>query len=217
MTHLELAGEAVLLHHDRALFWPAQGALMVADVHLGKDSVFRQSGIAVPSGDTLADLSRLDDLIAAFNARALWVLGDLVHGSAPADTPWLADVRAWRERHARVDMHLIAGNHDRHFDTASLGFSVLPGEQRRGPFVLRHDPEASAEGYVLAGHVHPAVTMRDGWRRHRLPAFVFGARVGLLPAFGSFTGLADVRTEPGDRVYAATPGGLLEVTGRRRP
>jgi uncharacterized protein len=214
MTTLELAGETIVLHHDRALFWPAQGVLMVADVHLGKGAVFRRSGIAVPSGDTLADLSRLDALLAAFHARALWVLGDLVHGSARTDTPWLGDVRAWRARHARVHMQLIAGNHDRHFNTASLGFEVLPGEQRRGPFVLRHHPEASDAGYVLAGHVHPGVTVRDGWRRHRLPAFVFGPNIGLLPAFGSFTGLADVRPEPGDRVHGATPGGLLDLSVR---
>lgn len=212
MTSIELAGETVVLHHDRALFWPAHGALMVADVHLGKGAVFRHSGIAVPSGDTLADLSRLDILLAQFQARVLWVLGDLVHGAARADTPWLGDVRAWRARHAGIQMQLIAGNHDRHLDTASLGFEVLPGEQRRGPFVLRHDPEASAEGYVLAGHVHPGVTVRDGWRRHRLPAFVFGPHIGLLPAFGSFTGLADIRTEAGDRVHVATPGGLLDLT-----
>jgi len=214
MISIELAGETVLLHHDRALFWPARGVLIVADVHLGKGSVFRRSGIAVPSGDTLADLGRLDNLLAEFDASALWVLGDLVHGSAQPDTPWLGDVRAWRQRHARIGMQLIAGNHDRQLDTASLGFEVLPGEQTRGPFVLRHDPKVSAQGYVLAGHLHPGVTVRDGRRRHRLPAFVFGPCVGLFPAFGSFTGLADVRVEANDRVYVATPGGLLELSAR---
>lgn len=210
---IEIAGEALVLHHDRALFWPARSALLVTDVHLGKGAVFRRAGIAVPSGDTLADLRRLDGLIDYFSPRELLVLGDLVHGSARADTPWLADVRRWRERHASIAMTLIAGNHDRHFDSRSLGFDVIDDAMAATPFLLSHEPATHAGHYVLAGHVHPGAVVRDGWRRHRLPAFVFGERAGLLPAFGSFTGLYEVKPGNGERIVVATPGGLLAVSG----
>jgi DNA ligase-associated metallophosphoesterase len=211
---INVAGEALLLHHDRAVFWPAQSSLLVTDVHLGKGAVFRRAGIAVPSGDTLSDLHRLDRLIAHFAPRQLLVLGDLVHGSANADTPWLADVRRWRDQHAAIGMTLIAGNHDRHFDSSSLGFEVVTEAMAAGPFLLSHEPATRAGQYVLAGHVHPGVVVRDGWRRHRLPAFVFGKTSGLLPAFGSFTGLYEITPAVGDRIVAATPGGLLPVTPR---
>jgi len=211
-THdIELAGERVTLHAERALFWPAKRMLMVADVHFGKGAVFRRAGIAVPSGDTEDDLSRLDTLIETFSPESLMVLGDLVHGDATERSAWVANVRAWRARHAAIDIQLIAGNHDRHFDVASLGITVQPTRLRVPPFVLAHHPEHHAAGYTLAGHVHPGASVRDGWRKHRLPAFVFDREVGMLPAFGTLTGLHDVRPEPGRRIVVTTPAGLVPL------
>jgi DNA ligase-associated metallophosphoesterase len=208
---LQVAGAELVLHAERALYWPAQASLLVADVHLGKDDVFRRAGIAVPSGDTPDDLGRLNRLIEHFQPHRLIVLGDLVHGDAHETTPWLAQVREWRRRHAQVKMELIEGNHDRHFDSAMLGFSVIAEHLRLGPFLLSHEPVHDDEAYVLAGHVHPGMVIRDGWRRHRLPAFCFGEKTGLLPAFGAFTGLFELRPMASDRVVVVTPGGLLPL------
>ena len=54
---------------------------------------------------------------------------------------------------------------------------------------------------MLAGHVHPcAVLAGAAGQRKRLPCFWFGPDVGVLPAFGEFTGQAEVRAKEGDRV-----------------
>ncbi|QWT21819.1 ligase-associated DNA damage response endonuclease PdeM [Bacillus sp. NP157] len=206
---IEVAGERLTLHAERALYWASQRTLMVSDVHFGKGAVFRRAGIAVPSGDTGDDLQRLDALFAAFAPDRLVILGDLVHGAATERSAWVDDVRAWRRRHARVEIVLVAGNHDRHFDVASLGIDVRHDRMAMAPFVLSHHPHAHAEGYVLAGHVHPGVVVRDGWRRHRLPAFVFDRDVALLPAFGTLTGLHEVPRMAGRSLFAATPGGIV--------
>jgi uncharacterized protein len=204
-----VAGEQLTLHPERAVYWAAQRTLLVSDVHFGKGAVFRRAGIAVPSGDTGDDLRRLDALLATYEAQRLVILGDLVHGAATARSAWVDDVRAWRARHGAVDITLVAGNHDRHFDVASLGIAVQPDRLAIPPFVLAHHPHAHVDGYVLAGHVHPGVVIRDGWRKHRLPAFVFDRAVGMLPAFGTLTGLHEVRSASGRQVYAATPAGVI--------
>lgn len=206
---VDIAGQHLVLHPERAIWWPEQRTLMVADVHFGKGAVFRRAGIAVPSGDTDDDLQRLDVLIDAFAPARLVILGDLVHGAATERSAWVAGVRAWRSRHAAIDVILVAGNHDRHFDVASLGITVQPDRLVMPPFVLAHHPHANANGYVLAGHVHPGVVVRDGWRKHRLPAFVFDRDVGMLPAFGTLTGLQEIRTSPGRQLFAATPAGVI--------
>jgi uncharacterized protein len=206
---IDVAGERLTLHAERAIHWAAQRTLLIADVHLGKGAVFRRAGIAVPSGDTEDDLARLDALLALFQPRRLVILGDLVHGAATARSRWVDDVRAWRARHAAVDVLLVAGNHDRHFDAAALDIEPGPAHVVQPPFVLAHHPDEDDRGYVLAGHVHPGVVIRDGWRRHRLPAFVFDARVGMLPAFGTLTGLQEVQRERGRRIVAVTPGGIV--------
>ena len=72
-----------------------------------------------------------------------------------------------------------------------------------GPFVGVHEPIVRTDGYVLCGHLHPNVTVRGRGRQSlRLPAFVFGAARGVLPAFSSFTGGGMYQREAGDRVFA---------------
>ncbi|MEO7071674.1 MAG: ligase-associated DNA damage response endonuclease PdeM [Rhodanobacter sp.] len=205
---LQLAGETVDLHVERAMHWPRQHLLLVADVHLGKGAVLRRSGVSVPTGQTAADLARLDLLIDRYRPQRLLVLGDLVHGAASPAAPWVTQVRQWRRRHAGMAMMLVAGNHDRHFDATQLGFDVS-GDAVLGPFMLTHEPRAVAGNYVLAGHVHPGTVLIDGWRRHRLPAFRLGTTCGLLPAFGTLTGLHVTAAQAGERIVAVSPGGLI--------
>lgn len=208
---LNVAGETFALHTDRAIHWPRQQCLLVADVHLGKGSVLRRSGVSVPTGQTSADLARLNALIAHYRPRRLCVLGDLVHGTAPPDAPWIGLVNAWRQRHADIAMILIAGNHDRHFDARYLGFEVVAETLRIDHIMLRHEPGVVEGCYLLAGHVHPGVMLQDGWRRHRLPAYRFGALCGLLPAFGALTGLHLTPPAPDERIVAVTPAGLVPM------
>ena len=57
---IELAGESVSLLPERAIYWPREGALIVADLHWGKAASFRAAGVPIPSGTTSADLARLN-------------------------------------------------------------------------------------------------------------------------------------------------------------
>ena len=69
-----------------------------------------------------------------------------------------------------------------------------------------------AEKYNLAGHIHPCVRLRGaGRQRLRLPCFYFGDRQGILPAFGTFTGLGDVEVQNGDRVFVIADDRVVEV------
>jgi len=215
MEHtIEVAGERLQLHAECALYWPRMRWLLLADVHFGKGAVLRRAGVALPTGQTRADLARIDGLIAHYRPERLVVLGDLVHGKALADTPWVDDVRRWRELHGALQMVLVAGNHDRHFDAATLGFERVGATIHEAPFALAHEPHVTPDHYVLAGHVHPGIRVQDGWRSHRLPAFRFGPRHGLLPAFGALTGLHDTPPDSGERIVAVTPAGLLPLDAR---
>ncbi|HET6431500.1 ligase-associated DNA damage response endonuclease PdeM [Dyella sp.] len=213
---IEVAGETLQLHGERAVFWPRLRWLLLADVHFGKGAVLRRAGVALPTGQTLDDLQRIDRLIAHYQPQRLVVLGDLVHGRAHHDTPWVADVQRWRERHAALAMSLVVGNHDRHMDAGILGFERIDEVLCEGPLALGHEPTRYPGHYLLAGHVHPGVNVRDGWRKHRLPAFRFGRSVALLPAFGRLTGLYEEPPRPSERIVAVTPAGLLPLATRAR-
>ncbi|HEX6748413.1 MAG TPA: ligase-associated DNA damage response endonuclease PdeM [Longimicrobium sp.] len=212
----EVAGERVLLLHERALFRPRTGELLVADPHWGKAAAFRAAGVPVPGGTTAEGLERLSRALERTGAARLTILGDLFHARTSRQPATLETVRAWRERHASLPVTLIRGNHDRHAGDP-------PGELRIDccdqpcadpPFLLSHHPFESPAGYVLAGHLHPSVKLRGvGRQRERLPCFHFGARVGVLPAFGAFTGTADVEVAPGDRIYVVAGDRVIAVAG----
>src|SRR5690606_20889355 len=74
-----IAGEAVILLSERAIAWPAQRTLIIADPHWGKAAAFRAHGVPVPGGTTAADLARLDSALAGAGATRLIVLGDFWH------------------------------------------------------------------------------------------------------------------------------------------
>ena len=207
VTAIILAGEAVELHADRALFWPARARLVIADLHLGKGDIFRRHGIAVPSGGTGGDLARLDALIARTGAAELWVLGDMLHGD-PAGSRWRAAWTAFRAAHRDLAIRVIAGNHDRALHAAALDVAIDAAAVRDGPFEFRHAPATRPGAHVLCGHLHPVLRLAP--LRRQFPAFVPGPAVTVLPAFSLFTGgwPADPREGP---VVACVDGALVPV------
>ena len=211
---IELAGEALQLLPERAIYWPRRATLIVADLHWGKDATFRAAGLAIPPGTTADDLARLDCALERTGAARLLLLGDLLHARAGRDAATFARVAEWRARHAELAVTLVRGNHDRGAGDppAKWGFAVAGEPLLVEPFVLCHHPQESPAGYVLAGHLHPAARLRGAGRQQlQLPCFWFGPQAGVLPAFGGFTGGALVRPAPGDRVFVLAGDAVLEA------
>lgn len=198
-----IGGQPLVLLPERAAFLPEASTLLVADAHFGKAQTFRRQGVPVPAGTTAGNLATLSELLSRTGARALVFLGDLLH-APQAQAPALAEAFGrWRAQHARVAMTLVRGNHD---DRAGdppprWGIGVVDEPLSMGALSLRHHPEPEPGRYVLAGHLHPAAWVGHGPDRLRLPCFRFGAEVGVLPAFGSFTGMHPVRPRPGERLF----------------
>jgi DNA ligase-associated metallophosphoesterase len=200
-----VAGERVVLLPGRALWWPRQRTVFVADLHWGKAAAFRAANVPVPTGTTGADLDRLSFLLQRTDATRLVVLGDLLHAKHGRHEDTFAQISRWRSAHEAMTITLIRGNHDAHAGDppASLNIVCVDDPQPIGPFVLRHDPVAHDGGYVLAGHLHPHATIGGrGRQRLRLPCFVLGPRVGILPAFTAFSGKGMYVARDTDALYA---------------
>jgi DNA ligase-associated metallophosphoesterase len=214
-AEVRLGGEDVALLAERALFWPRAGTLVVADLHWGKAATFRAAGIPVPVGATSDDLARLDAALFRTCARRLVVLGDLFHAKAGRiASQTLAELRRWRALRDELEIMLVRGNHDRHAGDPpdDLRINCVNAPAFVPPFVLRHEPTASPEGYTLAGHLHPGIVLAGpALQRERLPCFWLTPRGAVLPAFGSFTGSASVVPEPEDRIYVVAGQEVIGV------
>ncbi len=204
--HVEASpgGEPAWLLADRALYWPARRRLLLSDLHLGKGDAFRRAGIVLPRGGTAHDLARLAAAIAYTGATSVWILGDVLHG-AVNDSAWQADWRAFRDAHAGLDLAALAGNHDRQLAGAGLGLRLLGEGVDDGPFALRHEPDDVPGLHVLAGHVHPALTV-PGLGQRRWPVFWLRSRSTVLPAFSAFTGGGPMALAPRDGLVVCADG-----------
>lgn len=211
---VRIAGEEFVLRADKTMFWPRESTLFVADIHLGKAASFRAFGVPAPGGTTDGTLGVLSRALEETQAQRLAMLGDLWHARQGRTDDIIGKFLAWRRQHAGVAMTLVEGNHDRRSGRLPQGCDVeeVAEPHAFGPFALRHYPEEASEGYVLSGHLHPAAVLDGAGRQAlKLPCFWFGARVGVLPAFGDFTGCAAIRAVPGDRVFVVAENRVIAV------
>jgi uncharacterized protein len=200
---VEAGGAELHLLPDKAVWWPATRTLLVADAHIGKAMSFRRQGVPVPRGTTQSNLDRLDALLGAHDAHRIVFLGDFLHSAHAQARETQGALVAWRALRPALELTLVRGNHDdRAGDPpAALGMQCVDEPHRLDGLALCHHPQPVAGAYALAGHLHPCVGIGRGLDRLRLPCFHFGAAVGVLPAFGAFTGMHPIERVAGDRVF----------------
>jgi DNA ligase-associated metallophosphoesterase len=208
-----VAGEELLLLPEKAVYWPAEQTLIIADIHFGKAASFRALGVPVPRGTTSENLAGLDALVAAHGARKVVFLGDFLHARAAHASSTQLAMLAWRQRHPDLALMLVRGNHDLHAGdpAAALGIELVDEPHQVGPFAFCHHPDIDTPAYVLAGHVHPVYVLATRFDALRLPCFVVGRERMILPSFGSFTGGYAVKAEAGDSIYVTSGDAVHSV------
>ena len=216
-TTILAAGRPLTLLAEKAAFLGVSRTLLIADAHIGKAVTFRALGIPVPRGTTSETLASLSALIATWRARRVVFLGDFLHSAHAKAAATLGAVARWRREHAALELVLVRGNHD---DRAGdpppyLGMRVVDEPYELDGFALCHHPRARRGAYVLAGHLHPCVSLGGRSFDHlRLPCFWLGDHVGVLPAFGAFTGMHPIRAGASDRVFPIADGVVAAMRSR---
>jgi DNA ligase-associated metallophosphoesterase len=192
----------VPLHADPsgALYWPGQGLLAIADMHLEKGSSFAARGQLLPPYDSAATLARLARLIAHYAPRVVVALGDSFHdGGGPARLAD-ADRCSLRALQRGRDWVWMTGNHDPE-PAGNIGGRFM-AELIVGALTFRHIPSGAAG--EIAGHLHPIARVSHRGRAVSRRCFAADGERMVMPAFGAFTGGLNVR----DEAFAAVFGTL---------
>jgi uncharacterized protein len=173
-----------------ALYCEALDMLVVSDLHLEKGAAFARRGQLLPPYDTYATLKILAVVVKRYDPAMVISLGDNFHdreGSnlMPADCRQLiGDMAAGR------DWIWITGNHD------PDGVSNLPGivadSLAISGLTFRHEPQAGRPPGEIAGHLHPAATVRRREKSVRRPCFATDGERLIMPSFGVMTGGLDL-------------------------
>ncbi|HEX2795316.1 MAG TPA: ligase-associated DNA damage response endonuclease PdeM [Croceicoccus sp.] len=176
----------------RALYWPRERALLVADLHLEKASWYAKTGQPLPPYDSRETLERVAAAIRATGARRVFTLGDNFHdGEGPERL----------EPHARgmldaltraVDWVWVTGNHDEKHGPEHHATRRAPGgsqveEIEVGGMLLRHRTVPGETRPELSGHFHPRLQVSIRGRRIVRPCVVAADAKMILPAFGALT------------------------------
>ena len=207
-------GNHFWLSPQRCVFWEEENAVIVSDMHIGKTGHFRRSGIAVSQRVYTEDLQRLLSSILFFKVDKLIVVGDLSHSRSNKEMELF---QKWRNDFPSLTIHLIRGNHDILKESwyKESKITVHHDKMMIGDFCFCHDAceeEQKQGSYVFSGHIHPGVKVK-GMAQQSLsfPCFYFTQTYCVLPAFSKFTGLAMIKPQKGESVFAIVENEVMKI------
>jgi DNA ligase-associated metallophosphoesterase len=190
---IKIAGVSILADCAGALYWPEEGLLAVADLHLEKGSSFAKRGVFLPPYDSAATLARLGQLITHYAPRCVVTLGDNFHDGEGAQRLQANDRDNLHALQRGRDWIWITGNHDPEPVDGIGGRFVA--SLTVGGVTFRHLPTANANDGEIAGHLHPVARVTQRGRTVSRRCFVTNGKQAIMPAFGAYTGGLNVRDE----------------------
>jgi DNA ligase-associated metallophosphoesterase len=208
---MSVMSEKVILLPQKTLWLEDKRILILADLHFGKINHFRKSGIPVPAKANDRNSELLINLLNITRADRVIFLGDLFHSHYNEEWEVVGQIR---KHFLNCSFELVLGNHDilSKEQYARHSMKVYDKELRVGDFLLTHEPltEFPENVYNLSGHLHPGVKLHGTGRQSlMLPCFYFGKRQGIMPAFGSFTGLARINPQKEDKIFVIAENKII--------
>ncbi|HTG63921.1 MAG TPA: ligase-associated DNA damage response endonuclease PdeM [Sphingomicrobium sp.] len=212
MVPFSFAGHDFLATPEGALYWPAQSALLVADLHLEKASWFARFGQMLPPYDSIATLSGLQRDIERSGATRLFCLGDSFHDRFGCDRLPSDARELLTSLTENVDWVWITGNHDAGFIDHCGG--RIEEEVQLSGIVLRHEAVEGDPAPEMSGHFHPKLRLAMKGRNVSRRCFVASTTKLILPAYGTLTGGLDAHHPEILRKVGPGASALVPVTDR---
>lgn len=179
-----------LRFRDRGVYLDAADALLLADLHLGRES---QSRVEIPLTKPDAVRERVAALLDAVSPATLVLAGDVLHSFESVSMTAQRAVEGIYADCVDTDTEpiAVAGNHDTRLSNCWPG-AVRDAVSLADGTVVCHghdEPTITGDRYCI-GHDHPALSI-EGMRR---PCYLFGesqyrdSDLVVLPAFTKWAG-----------------------------
>jgi DNA ligase-associated metallophosphoesterase len=192
MAHdFQFGGETFEVAGEAALYWRAQDALLVSDLHLEKASAFALYGQMLPPYDSVSTLQDIAALCSKYSPAKIISLGDNFHDD-DGECRLAEDAAALLVNLTRnTEWIWITGNHDRAVSGIWGGEAL--DELTLSGITLRHEALSGDLHPEISGHFHPKFRQVLRGRMVKRRCFVKTPRKMIMPAFGALTGGLDVQ------------------------
>lgn len=145
--------------------------LIIADLHIGIENIFRQSRIKVGS-QTNRMIKRLENLLKSTRAERLIILGDIKHKVPGISWQEIKEVPKFLKYFQKlVDIELVTGNHDSNLKDILEDVKIYPSSGfllKTGPHVLylMHGNAYPSKDIfkakqVISAHIHPEFNFKN--------------------------------------------------------
>jgi len=194
---------------DKSVWLEKEKILVIADLHLGYEEMLREQGVFIPKTQYKEIISELEKIFSVVGKmKEIIILGDLKHEFGTISS------QEWKETLDLIDflkkktgkIILIKGNHDNYL------INILKKQNIKLVDFYIKDNLAFIHGhklfpevlnrkikYLFVGHMHPAISIREGVKSEIYKCFLVGKfknkELVILPSFFPLVEGADVSIE----------------------
>ena len=170
---------------SKTLFFPAEGILVIGDLHIGYEHMLHKAGINISlqlTKQIIEDLKLiLDHINAQYKINKIVFIGDLKHffNSEIEEKKEFFKILNFVEKYVnnpKEDIILIKGNHD----TFDFSGKVMKNVYINKDIAFTHGHELFEEienpkiKHVVMGHIHPSIRLTDKAKTEKFKCFLTG-------------------------------------------
>jgi len=187
------------------LFLKDVNTLVLADLHIGFESIMLEDGTSAPFNQTQELANLIGEYLKHLNPDKLVLNGDVKHSFHEPTKIENRDVKKFLQSVSPLvkEVHIVKGNHDTFLNWVVRDFQNAIFHESHyvlGKYFFTHGDDHLPENlpdnvqYVIIAHEHPVLAARiNGLQKIRSPAFLMGplinksAKIIVLPAFSSYS------------------------------
>jgi hypothetical protein len=185
-----VCGRQLIADNSGALYWPSQGALLVADLHFDNGSASDGDGMRAAS-EARRTLVKLADVIDRYDPAKVIALGDRADSGA-ADM-CAEDIEILHILQEDRDWIWLGGHRDSYI-AKQLGGKTVDQLDLSG-LALRPRPFPGWVTHEICAHMRPAARLSMYGYSLRRACFVGNGRRLVMPAFAAFSGGVNVLSD----------------------
>ncbi len=166
--------------YDKALYFKSLELLVIADLQIGQENYFASKGFFLPKHQTKIILEELLNIIKELKPKRLLINGDFKHDFTRNSKEEFSELSHFIETIQKEikTIIIVKGNHDTFLPQIVAKYKLRLVEDLLIEDVLfTHGHKALPDKkfkIVVMGHEQPAVVLRQGFEKFKLPCFVYG-------------------------------------------